>query len=71
MFGTMRAGGNLGCLNNNKSMPAAFYQASIQRITFHIPSEHTIYGARVATCIGLVLLRRKHGFWSRILTCMS
>jgi hypothetical protein len=45
LWHAVRAGGNPGCLNNNKSMPAQFYQAAIQRVTFHIPSEHTIYGA--------------------------
>ena len=38
------AGGNVGCLNQNQSVPAQFYYANIQRITFHVPSDHTIYG---------------------------
>ena len=39
------AGGNVGCLNNNMSTPAYFYQAAIQLISFHIPSDHSIFGA--------------------------
>ena len=35
----------MGCLNQNQSVPAQFYYANIQRITFHVPSDHTIYGA--------------------------
>ncbi len=40
----MVAGGNVGCFNKNQSVPAEFYNATIQKIHFHIPSDHFIYG---------------------------
>jgi hypothetical protein len=35
----------VGCFNKNQSIPAVFYNASVQKIDFHIPSEHALYGA--------------------------
>ncbi|EIE20510.1 carbonic anhydrase [Coccomyxa subellipsoidea C-169] len=39
-------GGNVGCFNKNQSVPAEFYNATIQKIHFHIPSDHFIYGVQ-------------------------
>ena len=38
------AGGNVGCFNKNQSVPAVFYNATVQRITFHTPSDHLVFG---------------------------
>ncbi|BDA50610.1 probable carbonic anhydrase at C-terminar half [Coccomyxa sp. Obi] len=37
-------GGNVGCFNKNQSVPAVFYNATVQRITFHTPSDHLVFG---------------------------
>nr|QOL01132.1 putative extracellular protein CSOL_056 [Pseudococcomyxa simplex] len=39
-------GGNVGCFNKNQSVPAVFYNATIQKVHFHIPSDHSIYGVQ-------------------------
>lgn len=41
----------MGCFNKNQSVPAVFYNATIQKVHFHIPSDHSIYGESLLFCI--------------------
>ncbi len=39
----------MGCFNKNQSVPAVFYNATVQRIHFHTPSDHLVFG-KASSC---------------------